>query len=85
MKIMATVNFGKNQLTQAWDFIPYDEATDEDAVLILAAFKNGDIVGIPLVNSRIKKIENVDEAKFACNGVIKSSDGELIPRVGKAN
>jgi hypothetical protein len=85
MKIMVTVNYGSLQVCQTWDFIPQDEQNGEDAILILNSFTNGDIVGIPLVASQIKKQDGAGVAEFHYNGSVLTSDAELIPRAGKSN
>ena len=85
MKINATVNFGSLQITQQWDFIPYDQERDEDAILILNQFANGDIVGVPLIHSQIKEQSNAGVAEFHYLGTVLTSDAELIPRIGKPN
>lgn len=84
-KIMATVNFGKNQVTQSWDFIPRDDEKDEDAILVIASFENGDLVGIPLDNSRIKPLHDIPAAQFSYSGQVKITDAEEINRAGFSN
>jgi hypothetical protein len=70
---------------QTWDFIPHDEKTDESAILIISSFKSGDLVGIPLLASKVKELKGVDGILFNYEGILKIADAELIPRVGKAN
>ena len=85
-KIMATVNYGKHQITQTWDFIPRDEEANEDAILITSSFDNGDIIGIPLDAARIKEIpKGLSVAQYNYSGTAEISESELIRRVGNPN
>ena len=84
-KIMATVSFGINQFTQAWDFIPRDNNRDEDAILILKSSDNGGLYGIPLVESYIQKLKDGGVAEFNYLAPISGSDAKFIPRAGNPN
>ena len=85
MKITATVNLKNGHVKQDWDFIPYDTENDEQAILIVRSWENGDIMGIPLDTSRIKEITVDEVVKLDYSGAVDISKAEFIPRVGNPN
>ncbi len=85
MKITAVVDYGGLQVSQIWDFIPKDEQKGEHAMLILNSFANGDMVGISLATSKIRKQHRLGVADFRYIEPVSTADAELIPRDGKSN
>jgi len=84
-KIRATVNFSKGQASQSWDLAGYTGAKDDDPVLVLFAIESGDLVGIPLAASRIKRNPVSGLTDYKYTSPLSIDDAELIPKAGISN
>jgi hypothetical protein len=78
MKISATVQINKNQVTQAWELI--EDA--DGAILVINQLENGGIIGILLDNHHIVELKGNELAELHYPRTLDIGVAELIPRAG---
>lgn len=74
MRILATVNFGKAQVTAAWDLMPMEK----ESFVVIKKDQEGNHFVIRTSNKLIKDLAGAEIAEKTHVGTLNASDGYIL-------
>jgi len=76
MKILATVSFGKNQMTGAWELMQ----GERDSFLVINIDEDGNPFVVRLSNKSVKDLQGLEIAQKSYLGTVNAADGFVLKR-----
>jgi hypothetical protein len=74
MKILATINIGKQKMTQTWEFVK-----GTDSALEIMPLKDGGCVVMRLEPDRVQSVQNTDGAEKVYTGTLNITEAIIVP------